>query len=184
MKSENSSSFGCWKTFWLFLSGKVDAIPEKGNRPIPVWETVKWLGVTLVAVGIGMIVSMTVFGSDHGKTEDVFEGMNLVRMTILMTLTVVVEELFARGLFLGVLAKYIKVGSETARFYFYGLLGNLFWAGLHVKNFDAAHQNFGFVITQLFMGFVLLTVYRKYRLVGAIQIHLAWNLALTFLFMR
>ncbi len=89
---------------------------------------------------------------------------------------VLLEELYARWFFLGLLPQ-IPFLSGTAAFYVLLLLGNGSWAALHLKNYTHAEdRNFVRVLPQFMGGCVLAGIFVKHGLFAAVMAHLLFNM--------
>jgi len=141
------------------------------------------LGICLWIVVISLLLCFTsgiVFNKIAGKAkghfiEDLFNLNGERRFFLQMFLAVLLEELFARGLFLGLLTK-IPFLSGALGFYFLMFLGNAIWSVIHIRNFKRAQdKNFIRTIPQFVCGLFLSFVFVKYGLLGAILVHFGFN---------
>jgi hypothetical protein len=88
---------------------------------------------------------------------------------------VLLEELFARWFFLGVLTK-ISALSGTIQFYTLFFIGNLIWALVHLSNFkETKDWHILRVLPQFVSGGFLTYVFVKYGLLATILAHFAFN---------
>lgn len=93
-------------------------------------------------------------------------------------LRVFVEELYARWLFLGLLARLPLLQSPVA-YYALVLVGNLSWALLHLDNFVRREDRTVWrVLPQFGCGLVYTVVYLNFGLIGAVLVHAAHNMIL------
>lgn len=86
---------------------------------------------------------------------------------------VILEELYARWLFLGVLAHFLH---GNVMFYVLFLLGNGSWALIH--RWNHADRKLARVIPQFLGGIVLTAVFARYGLAAAVVTHAAFNMLL------
>ena len=102
------------------------------------------------------------------------EGNHFFKLFIL----VIIEELFARWLFLGVLTQ-ISFLSGTFMFYLLFLIGNGIWALIHLDNFKNKKDHHVLRVLPQFVGGIFLTfIFVKYGLLAAILAHFATNAVL------
>lgn len=118
----------------------------------------------------------------HGLSE-LFKKMGESNHFFTFFVIVLLEELFARWLFLGVLTK-IPFLSGTIAFYTLFLVGNGLWALVHLTNFkDSKDRKTLRVLPQFVAGAFFTYVFIKYGLLAAVLTHFASN-AVLFAFHR
>jgi len=88
---------------------------------------------------------------------------------------VLLEEILARWFFLGLLVK-IPFISGTIAFYLLFLIGNSFWALVHLKNFQREEdRNILRVLPQFVAGIFFTYIFVKYGLLASVLAHFASN---------
>lgn len=112
-------------------------------------------------------VASTIFPA-HGEVQSRFRAVMIV---------LVIEELWARWLFLGVLGSVL---DGTVWFYLLFLAGNGTWALLHLLNFkDKRHRRQLIRVFPQFAGGIVLTaVFAGYGLVAAVMVHVGYDMLL------
>lgn len=85
---------------------------------------------------------------------------------------VLLEELFARALFLGLLTKWF---TSTTSFYVLLIVGNGLWALMHVTNYEKGKRHPIRTLTQFCGGFLHAYVFVKYGFMFCFFTHFAFN---------
>jgi hypothetical protein len=112
--------------------------------------------------------------SDHSSFR-LFEGMGANKCYLKVFAIVVVEEIFARWLFLEAFAK-MNLFSGTLAFYFLFLIGNSIWSLLHLVNFgEEKDRKILRVLPQFVSGIFFAFVFVKFGLLATILTHFACN---------
>jgi hypothetical protein len=166
--------------FLTLLSGGVNQIVNNDKTflmmfPIIVAVVVLELPATILAA----IFQAKLLGKSgkHGLTElfrEMGEGNHFFTFFVL----VLVEELFARWLFLGVLTK-IPFLSGAVAFYALFLIGNGIWALIHLSNFkEEKDRRMLRVLPQFVAGAFFTFVFVKYGLLAVVLTHFASNAVL------
>jgi hypothetical protein len=95
------------------------------------------------------------------------------KSTLGILMLVVVEELLARWLMLGVLSSVFEGASN---FYLLFFIGNGAWALVHLLNYPKSHRNPLMVLPQFLNGVVFSVVYIYFGLVAVVAVHLVHDL--------
>lgn len=128
------------------------------------------------AVASAAVVSLVV-GNDQGEHAVARELANMTPGNQFGSLLFVVllEEIFARGLFLGLLTR-IPFLDGPVGFYAMFLLGNALWAAVHLTNFTRAEdRNLWRVLPQFAGGVIITYVYLKYGFLMGVVVHLGYD---------
>ena len=141
--------------------------------------------VIMVVLGVSMIPLLAVrikrIDPEHNKQQkkNMFEVATPRRQFLMIMALLVTEELYARWLFLGVLHPHISFLSGVAGFYLLFFIGNGSWALVHLFNYkNKKLRNPVMVLPQFVGGIVLTGVYISFGLVGAILVHVAYDMIL------
>ncbi len=165
-----------WMLIKSFFIGDIAAIRSIGdtlNILLPTAAAIVVIELPLVVV-IGIALKNLYGESKSHSLLKAFSGNK--RHYMMMTLTVVAEELLARGLFLGL--PLLLTGGQLPTFAIYALfiLGNGIWALIHLGNFkNRSERQLLKVLPQFIGGFALTAVFLNFGLVGSIVVHLAFN---------
>lgn len=127
-----------------------------------------------IIIAVGAWLNKIYGEAKSHKLAALFTGIK--RHYMRLTVTVVLEELIARGLFLGV--PWLVFGDKlpTVGYLVLFLLGNALWALAHLGNFASkSEQQWGRVLPQLLGGIPLTIVFVNFGLLGSIMVHLAFN---------
>ena len=165
------------KEFLLFLSGGVQEIANNHTvflmmLPVILATVVLELPCTVLAG----ILSAKILGksSKHALVE-MFKNMGEGNHFFTFFTMVLLEELFARWLFLGLLPK-IPFLSGTIAFYILFLVGNGIWSLIHLRNFkEEKDRNVLRVLPQFVAGAFFAYIFVKYGLLAAVLTHFASN---------
>jgi hypothetical protein len=87
---------------------------------------------------------------------------------------VLIEEFYARWLFLGLLAK-LAWFPGVYWFYFFFFFGNTLWSALHITNYRKGERHISVTIPVFCYGFIAAVMFLRYGLVGAFVCHLIWD---------
>src|ERR1051325_7585458 len=121
-----------------------------------------------LGVGIGL---QAVFGKSKHSLRDHLEEMAGKKIFKSLFVMVLLEELFARGLFLALLTK-IPFLAGPAAFYVLMLIGNALWSLAHLSNFkEKAERHPVRVLPQFIGGLFLSYVFVKYGLLASTLAH-------------
>ena len=165
----------------LFLSGGFHEIRSSNTTflmmsPVILAVVVLELPSTIAAGALQSMVLGKMKGG-HALT-DLFREMGEGNHFFTFFIIVLLEELFARWLFLGLLTK-IPFLSGTIAFYALFLVGNALWALIHLSNFDEEKDRKVLRVLPQFVAGVFFTyVFVKYGLLAAILAHFASNAVL------
>lgn len=161
----------------LFFTGRAFEIPTgftSLGTMLSIILTV--LVLDLAATIAAMVIPVSLYGKPGGHSlcdflDNLIPGYHFVSFFTL----VVLEELFARYLFLGFLPKIPALSGQTA-FYALMLIGNTIWAGIHLANFkEEKDKKLLFTLPQFVGGIFLSYVYLKFGLFGSVLAHFAGN---------
>ncbi len=110
--------------------------------------------------------------------EDFFNNMGNGSHFKTFFITVVLEEVLARWVFLGLLPM-IPFLSGTLMFYMLFFLGNAIWALIHLYNFEDENDRHALRVLPQFIGGIFFTyIYVKYGLAASILVHFIANAVL------
>lgn len=129
------------------------------------------LGIVVATVGMPgrnrkAKVASSMFPA-HGEVQSRFRGL---------IITLFVEELWARWLFLGVIGSAFE---GPVMFYLLFLIGNGVWAAVHLTNYqDKQDRQLVRVLPQFASGIVLTAVFAGYGLVAALMVHIAYDMVI------
>ena len=161
---------------WL-LAGRADLIIEKNFSVLEMALTIT------AAVSLSIVLSFIGIGIQHlvlGKTKDSYwSGIGvpverpLANIFMFFFVWAMAEEVFARGIFLGILPRYFQ-GPFAFQVLF--LLGNGLWAILHKYNFrHYADQKNLRTLPQFLMGIIFSYIFVKYGLLASVLAHFGHN---------
>ncbi len=126
------------------------------------------------AYGVANLLD-TILGSIKGshigyRLRNLGEGNHLFTLFVL----VILEELFARYLFLGILTK-ISFLSGPGAFYAMVLVGNGLWALMHIPNFHDEDKSLLRVLPQFISGIFFSYVFVKFGFLATLLTHFGFN---------
>lgn len=134
------------------------------------------LHIPLVLVA-GIAVE-AVWGKGTSTTESLFGNLRKGNYFFVFFALVVLEELYARWFFLGVLTR-ISFLSGPIAFYLLFLLGNASWSRMHLNNYrNKEEKQMARVIPQFIFGIFLTYIFVKYGLFASILMHFSMNATL------
>ncbi len=164
----------------LLLTGRVNEIPhDKVSFLIMI-------PIMLATVVIDLTFSVTLSHLQEailgkcGKhaSDEFFSKMNEDTHFQNFFTTTFFEELFARGLFLGLLTKLPFLGGPVG-FYILLLLGNSLWSLIHLDNYrDQKDRQLSRLIPQFIGGIFFSYIFVKYGFIEAVLTHFASNAVL------
>ncbi len=160
-----------------FLSGGVNQIVNNDKTflmmfPIIIAIVVLELPAAILA---GILQEKILGKSGTHALSELFKGMGAGNHFFTFFAIVLLEELFARWLFLGVLTK-IPFLSGTVAFYVLFLVGNGIWALIHLSNFKKEKDRKMLRVLPQFVAGVFFTyVFVKYGLLAVVLTHFASN---------
>lgn len=164
----------------LLLSGDVREI---SGGPM-VFLSILAVVLTVVVLELpctiaGGVLQARILGKSGGHAIlEMLDRMGEGNHFFLFFTLVVVEEIFARWFFLGILTK-IPFLSGPVAFYALFLIGNGLWALMHLLNFRQKHDRQTLrVLPQFVAGIFFTYVFVKYGLLAAILAHFASNAVL------
>ncbi len=166
--------------FWDFLFMGPDFV-EDGSR-----ENALTIFMTVMAINlIDIVLALMIFVFLRKKyapsnPDKLLEAISKGPLLILRV--VILEELFARFLFLGILT---QVFTGTTAFYVLMLTGNALWALLHLNNHkDNPNRSIILVLPQFVGGFFLAYLYVRYGLGITILAHFWYDIMIFTLFKK
>ncbi len=162
----------------LLLTGNVMEIaPFKGNFLDMSTQLLAVIAIELPCSIAAALVVWAIVGKtegDHFKLRDLF-GTKDTSLFFGFFVLCGAEELLARGLFLGLIAK-LPFLSGTVPFYVLAVLGNGIWALIHLKNFSKKKDRKWIRTLPQFVGGIALTyVFVKFGLLACILAHFGSN---------
>lgn len=169
----------------LFFSGEALSIAVLTGDYIKLLSyTAASIVIDLPMVALAAFVSYLLDGNHTGE-HGVSSLLNLKEEAPLfkrLFKLVVLEELYARGLFLGIL---LSIAPQNAiLLYLLFLIGNGTWALVHLSNFKKqSDRKVSRVLPQFVSGIFFTLIFLKFGLIGAIFSHFAFN-ALLFAFIK
>ncbi len=165
----------------LLLSGNVDEIKHNPHVALSAMVPVLLAVIVIkmfIAIPTVLAIEKILGSTSSPSTPGMFSNMTSGNHFYSFFVLVIVEELFARGLFLGLLPK-IPLLSGTIAFYALFLLGNGIWAMFHIYNFDNRKDRNVLRVLPQFIGGVFLTfVFVRYGLFAAILAHFGYNMVI------
>ena len=158
-----------------FTTGNLDGVPTgSGENLMSVVLTV--LAVILLTIGAAAISSMVVNRKVKSYASEELDKI-LQKGPWFLFLVVLLEELFARWLFLGVIAKLL--GGTPVAFYACFIVGNALWALIHMGNFKNKEERSPLrVIPQIIGGIAFTYIFVRYGFWVALMAHYLYNLVL------
>lgn len=164
----------------MLLSGKFREIDNSHTAFLMMFPVILAVVVLKLPCNVGAVILQAKILGKSGKhaPSDFFKEMEEGNHFFTFFVLVLLEELFARWLFLGLLTK-IPFLSGTVAFYALFLIGNSIWALIHLSNFKEEKDRKILRVLPQFVGGIFLTyVFVKYGLLAAILTHFASNAVL------
>ncbi|HVV15380.1 MAG TPA: CPBP family intramembrane glutamic endopeptidase [Candidatus Paceibacterota bacterium] len=126
-------------------------------------------------IGAGIFQGVLLGKTSKHSVSEFFKNMTEGNHFFKFFVLVLAEELFARGLFLGLLPQ-IPALSGTFAFYVLFLLGNGIWALVHLSNFkNPEDRHWMRTLPQFVAGIFFTYIFVKYGLLAAVLAHFASN---------
>lgn len=161
--------------FYLLFTGNFDKIPWGLGLALPKILAEVVIAILVIQVPVSYILAMLFNHSKKGVDSKAIESMLNSGPWLLFAL-VAAEELFARGLFLGLLTKLIP---GNIAFYVFFVLGNLIWAMMHFSNYkDPSDRKLANVLPQLFSGVIFTYIFIRFGIVVGIMAHYFFDVIL------
>lgn len=165
--------------FPLLLTGRALDLVGQKSEVFPTSVTVIFLDVI---VSFAMLFFMGVTGNlkNNGKhaVGDMMRNMKVSHHFFSFIIAVAIEEMLARGIFLGLFRKIPGLDGPVA-FYVLFLMGNGIWSWIHLKNFeDEEDRHIIKVLPQFVSGILFTYVFLKYGLFMSIVVHMGCNAVL------
>jgi hypothetical protein len=161
----------------MFISGGFREVASNHTTFLMMFPVILAVVVLNLSCAVGANVLQEKILGKSGKhmLVDFFEEMEEDNHFFTFFVIVLLEELFARWFFLGLLTK-ISFLSGTVAFYALFLIGNGIWALIHLSNFKEEKDRKVLRVLPQFVGGVFFTyVFVKYGLLAAILAHFASN---------
>lgn len=164
----------------LFVSGDYGQIAANHTTFLLMFPVI--LAVVALALPCAVlsgILQAVVLGySGKHALREMLDSMGNGNHFFTFFVIVLIEELLARWLFLGLLTQ-IPALSGTVAFYTLFFVGNLIWALFHLQNFKDDKDRHMLRVLPQFVGGVFFTyVFVKYGLLATILTHFAFNAVL------
>lgn len=163
--------------FAAFLQGRLSEIgkqPPSFIMMVPIILAVVALEVPSTIVG-AVIQGKILGGHSKHSISELLKDMKEGRHFFTFFVVVLAEELFARGLFLGLLTKIPFLGGTVA-FYVLAFIGNAIWSLIHLPNFkEEKERHWLRTLPQFIGGVFYVYMFAKYGLLGSILAHFASN---------
>lgn len=166
--------------FIAFVSGNIEQITLEKSFSLKDMPIICLIIAFSLLLEITLHTVTTKFLGDGGKhaVAEKFQDKTPKKLFYFLFIAVVIEELFARWFFLGVLGKIPWLQTKTS-FYFLFLVGNGIWALIHLYNFKQKEKRHWLRVFPQFVGGVFLTyVYVKFGLIASILCHFMYNAVL------
>ena len=166
-----------WKSLFnqllMFFSGEVYKIPVGYNDLLEVMRTVIPLILLTLSISfsLGLIIRIIKGKGElapeflEEREREGYHALKYISFTC-------VEELFARWLFLGVLASWLV---SPIAFYILLFVGNSLWALAHLTKYQPHSRSLIRVLPQFVSGFLFAFIFVKYGLLITILAHVTWN---------
>ncbi len=163
---------------WQLVIGNVDLI-EKDNATFlnmlaDIFGTVS---LDLMVAGLSVVLVALMVGNAE---ITIFDRSNFTKARAFFFkffILVIIEELYARALFLGLLTK-IPAFSGTIAFYVLFFIGNATWALIHLRNYNREDRHIIRVLPQFLSGIFFTYIYVKHGLFASVLTHFAANAVL------
>lgn len=154
------------------LSGHLEEIPTNGYEGSLLSVGMNIIAVALLTLPVSIIIGALTTRRSTSYDMEAMKAL-LAKGPWAVFLLVLIEELFTRGLFLGLLT---KVFHGPIAFYVLFLVGNGLWALVHLKNFkDKAERSVLRVLPQFVAGIAFTYVFVRFGLIAAIMTHFLYN---------
>ncbi len=161
----------------LFISGGFREVASNHTTFLMMFPVILAVVVLELPCTVGAAVLQAKILGKSGKhaLSDIFKELGEGNHFFTFFIIVLLEELFARWFFLGLLTK-IPFLSGTVTFYTLFLIGNGIWALIHLSNFkEEKDRKLLRVLPQFVAGAFFTYVFVKYGLLAAILAHFASN---------
>lgn len=158
-----------------FFSGEATSIARNAS-----FDGLHELGVAAAAITLSLAAAYTIawllkltIGNPKTMMRLVARPHNAGPFTAIMQSVVIAEELFARVLFIGILA---MLSSSPVWFYAMFLIGNGLWAAAHWWNTGEDSRHWARTLPQFTAGVVFTVVYLLYGFWFTLAIHMTYNM--------
>ena len=161
----------------IFISGGFREVASNHTTFLMMFPVILAVVVLELPCTIGAAVLQAKMLGKSGKhaLSDLFKELGEGNHFFTFFIIVLLEELFARWFFLGLLTK-ISFLSGTVAFYALFLIGNAIWALIHLSNYkEEKDRKVLRVLPQFVAGAFFTYVFVKYGLLAAILAHFASN---------
>lgn len=161
----------------MFMSGRFREVGSNHTTFLMMFPVI--LAVVVLelpcTVGAAVLQAKILGKSGEHAPADFFKEMEEGNHFFTFFVVVLLEELFARWFFLGLLTK-IPFLSGTVAFYALFLIGNGIWALIHLSNYkEEKDRKMLRVLPQFVAGAFFTYVFMKYGLLAAVLAHFASN---------
>lgn len=166
--------------FILFISGGFREVASNHTTFLAMFPVILAVVVLELPCSISAAIFQAKILGESGKhaLSDIFDKLGEGNHFFTFFIIVLLEELFARWFFLGLLTR-IPFLSGTIAFYMLFLIGNGIWALTHLINYkEEKDRKMLRVLPQFVAGAFLTYVFVKYGLLAAILAHFASNAVL------
>lgn len=162
----------------IFMSGGFREVASNHTTFLMMFPVIFAVVVLELPCTVGAAILQAKILGKSGKhaLSDFFKEMGEGNHFFTFFVVVLLEELFARWFFLGLLTK-IPFLSGTVAFYALFLIGNGIWALIHLSNYKEEKDRKALrVLPQFVAGTFLTYVFVKYGLLAVIMAHFASNI--------
>jgi len=162
----------------LLFSGAT-GMHELANSPTTLLMMLEAITAVIVlhiplVCAAGMIIN-AIWGEGKNVVEGLFGNLRKGNYFLVFFAFVVLEEIYARWFFLGVLTR-ISFLSGPIAFYLLFLAGNASWSRMHLSNYENKDdKQIARVIPQFIFGIFLTYIFVKYGLLASILTHFSMN---------
>ena len=163
-------------SFAGFITGDLSSVPD-GSDETMIHAVMVILAVMFLDLACMVVILVCFFRVFHDATREYRQSMMkiLERGPFVIFKMIVYEELFARGLFLGLGTMVFK--SDFA-FYLLMIVGNSLWALLHLGNYKARQRSVLKVTPQFVGGLFLSYIFVRYGLFVTIMLNYVYDILL------
>lgn len=176
-----------WKDLMRMLSGAALEIEARDAPLSTIFADAMAIAVLTVPVMLFGLLLAALFGGlqktvyDRTPIYQMCAGhqaphrvMALIMAVHKVACIVLLEEFYARWLFLGLLAK-IAWFSGPVWLYVFFFFGNTLWSALHITNYRKGQRYLSVTIPVFCYGFVSAVMFFRYGLLGAFLCHTIWD---------
>ncbi|MBP7847626.1 CPBP family intramembrane metalloprotease [Patescibacteria group bacterium] len=162
-----------YSDFMQYITGKMTAVkPVTHINSLDMFADL--IGIVAVKLIVALIVAYSIkaiLGAPKKRVDILFKPKMARWFQILFNI-VLLEEVFARFLFIGILA---SLSHSPFWFYAFLLVGNAIWAYVHIYNYDKEDRNILRVSSQFIGGIFIGFTYIKFGFWAAVLVHFMFN---------